>query len=74
MKFYRIRTTEFLGDSVGGYTLYILPESLEDIVAMFEKHKQFHDLGEPELVDVDEEDIGNAHMPGENSRCLWVGE
>jgi hypothetical protein len=73
VKFYRIRTTEFLDDSMHGYTLYILPEDLEDIVAMFEKHKDFHHLGDPELVEVDEEDIGKAQMPGEKSRCLWIG-
>lgn len=74
MKFYRVESTELLSSGVGAYTFFVLPEGLDGFIEMFEKHKEIHTLGEPELVDIEIDSQGNPIRPeGLKNISLFVG-
>ena len=53
MKFYRVDSTELLKEGVQLYSFFVLPETLDGFLKMFEKFKDVHHLSEPELVDIE---------------------
>jgi hypothetical protein len=73
MKFYRIVDTEMLDTGVGAYSFYVLPEGLTSFTEMMSKFK-LHLLGEPELVEVEENPKGGfLPIEGETNPYFFVG-
>lgn len=74
MKFYRIEDTEILDTGVSAYAFYVLPESLTGFLEMMNKYRDFHTLGEPELVEVEENPKGGFFpVEGEANLPIFVG-
>ena len=74
MKFYRIVDTEMSPEGVNGYAFYVLPERLTSFLAMMEKFEDVHQLGEPELVEVEISPKGDfVPIKGETNIPIFVG-
>lgn len=74
MKFYRIEDTELLEDGVSVYSFYVLPESLEQFINMLHPFRDQHVLGEPVLVEVEENPKGGfLPIKGERNIYYFIG-